>query len=131
MSDYALVFHTLDKILESLDIILERADSITSVDDFLTAPSGVVVMDSICMKLIAVGESVKNLDKITEKKLLMSYPQIPWKNIMGVRDIIVHHYFDVDADEIFRICTEDIPLLRPVICQIIADLKSAGLPHNE
>lgn len=35
MSDYNLVFHTLDKILESLDIILERSEMITSVDDFL------------------------------------------------------------------------------------------------
>lgn len=130
MSDYNLVFHTLDKILESLDIILERSSMITSVDDFLTAPSGVVVLDSICMKLIAVGESVKNLDKITGKKLLTAYPQIPWKHIMGVRDIIVHHYFDVDADEIFRICTEDIPLLRPVVCQIIDDLKTTSLHLN-
>lgn len=53
------------------------------------------------MKLSAVGESVKNLDKITKREFLSNYPEIPWKNVMGVRDVIVHHYFEVDAEEIF------------------------------
>ena len=75
------------------------------------------------MKLTAIGESIKNLDKITNKELLVKYPEIPWRNVMGIRDIIVHHYFDVDADEIFRICKEDIPQLYKVIIKIINDLK--------
>lgn len=54
------------------------------------------------MKLSAVGESVKNLDKITKREFLSNYPEIPWKNVMGVRDVIVHHYFEVDVEEIFR-----------------------------
>ena len=57
------------------------------------------------------------------KELLVKYPEIPWRNVMGIRDIIVHHYFDVDADEIFRICKEDIPQLYKVIIKIINDLK--------
>lgn len=80
-------------------------------------------LDSVCMKLTAIGESIKNLDKITNKELLVKYPEIPWRNVMGIRDIIVHHYFDVDADEIFRICKEDIPQLYKVIIKIINDLK--------
>lgn len=40
------------------------------------------------MKLSAVGESLKNLDKITNHELLPKYPEIPWKNVMGVRDFI-------------------------------------------
>ena len=80
------------------------------------------LLDSVCMKLIAIGESTKNLDKITDKNLLSCYPEIPWKRVMGVRDIIVHHYFDVDAEEIFHICKRDIPLLHQTIKQIIHDL---------
>ena len=44
------------------------------------------------MQLIAVGESLKNLDKITSKKVLSNYPEIDWKKVMGMRDIISHHY---------------------------------------
>lgn len=54
---------------------------------------------------------------------LIHYPQIPWKHVMGIRDIIVHHYFDVDADEIYRICKEDIMPLYQVIKQIMNDLR--------
>lgn len=81
-----------------------------------------ILLDSICMKLIAIGESIKNLDKITNKELLVKYSEIPWKSVMGVRDIIVHHYFDVDADEIFRICKEDIPSLHLVISRMKKEL---------
>lgn len=43
-------------------------------------------------------------------------------NVMGVRDYIVHHYFDVDADIIFNICKEDVPVLSSVINRMIKDL---------
>lgn len=56
---------------------------------------------------------------------MINYPEIPWKNIMGIRDIIVYHYFDIDADEIFRICKEDIPQLLQVIRKMINDLHYA------
>lgn len=79
------------------------------------------------MKLTAIGESIKNLDKVTNKELLAQYPEIPWRYVMGVRDIIVHHYFDVDADEIYRICLEDIPQLQQAIKRMLDDLKMDNL----
>lgn len=87
-------------------------------------------MDSICMKLTAIGESIKNLDKQTNKELLVQYPEIPWKHVMGIRDIIVHHYFDVDADEIYRICQEDLTQLQQVIKQMLDDLKRSKTNHT-
>lgn len=58
------------------------------------------------MKLIAVGESIKNLDKLSNRNLLVKYPQIPWREVMGMRDIIVHHYFEIDADVILSTVRE-------------------------
>ena len=123
MFDKLIAFHTLELIRDSLELIVKRCSDIYSVDDFLLSDSGMMKLDSVCMKLTAIGESIKNLDKITNKELLVKYPEIPWRNVMGIRDIIVHHYFDVDADEIFRICKEDIPQLYKVIIKIINDLK--------
>ena len=123
MFDKLIAFHTLELIRDSLELIEKRWSDIYSVDDFLLSDSGMMKLDSVCMKLTAIGESIKNLDKITNKELLVKYPEIPWRNVMGIRDIIVHHYFDVDADEIFRICKEDIPQLYKVIIKIINDLK--------
>ena len=123
MFDKLIAFHTLELIRDSLELIEKRCSDIYSVDDLLLSDSGMMKLDSVCMKLTAIGESIKNLDKITNKELLVKYPEIPWRNVMGIRDIIVHHYFDVDADEIFRICKEDIPQLYKVIIKIINDLK--------
>lgn len=123
MFDKEMTLHTLDLIDESLLIISERTSSVVSADDFLNSSSGMMLLDSVCMKLIAIGESVKNLDKVTNKELLSCYSEIPWKRVVEVRDIIVHHYFDVDADEILHICSGDIPILHKTIKQIINDLK--------
>jgi uncharacterized protein with HEPN domain len=51
------------------------------------------------MVIIALGEAVKTLDKLSDKKLLPTYPSIEWKKVMGARDIIAHHYFEVDAGD--------------------------------
>lgn len=115
-----IAFHILDLIQKSLERISFRFSDISCPDDFLLSESGM-------MKLTAIGESIKNLDKVTNKELLAQYPEIPWRYVMGVRDIIVHHYFDVDADEIYRICLEDIPQLQQAIKRMLDDLKTDNL----
>lgn len=55
------------------------------------------------MLLIAIGESIKGIDKITNKELLPLYPEIDWKGVMGIRDIIAHHYFDLDAEIVYDV----------------------------
>ena len=119
-----MTLHILELIQASLQEVEKRCEKITEPDDFLTSETGVILMDSICMKLSAVGESIKNLDKITNHELLPKYSEIPWKNVMGVRDFIVHHYFEVDADVIFSICKNDVPILMSVITRMIEDLRS-------
>lgn len=92
MFDKLLVLHMLDLIEQSLSIISERTSDIQSADDFLTSNSGMTLLDSVCMKLIAIGESIKNLDKITNKELLSHYPEIPWKRVMGVMLFVRQSY---------------------------------------
>ncbi|MCD8268342.1 MAG: DUF86 domain-containing protein [Parabacteroides sp.] len=124
MFDKEETLHLLELIESTLSIIEERCRDIVTVDDFLLSDTGMVLMDSVCMKIIAVGESVKNLDKHTGENLLVNYPEIPWKNVMGTRDIIVHHYFDIDADELFRIVKTDVPVLHATINKIIKDFRT-------
>ena len=111
-----LVWHTLNKLENAILILQERTSTIHSVNDFLTTPVGLEKLDAACMVVIAIGESVKNLDKLTEGKLLPTYPNIPWDRVMGARDIMAHHYFDVDADVVFDIVKNDLnPLLQAVV----------------
>lgn len=123
MFDAELIVEILTQVEQAIEVVRQRFSPINSADDFLDSPEGLEKLDSICMKLIAIGESVKNIDKHTHSALLPKYPEIDWKGVKGVRDIISHHYFDLDAEEIFEICTTYVPPLHHTIKTIIADLN--------
>lgn len=113
----------LEDILSAIEKVEERTKNINTIDDFLCSSSGMVLLDATCMLLIAIGESLKNLDKTTDGLLLPTYPSIPWKNVKGLRDIIAHHYFDVDASQILWIIKNEISPLKQAICFFIEELK--------
>ena len=111
----AMVYETLKNIDTAITRLQERSLEIHSVNDYLTSPSGMEKLDAACMVLIALGESVKTLDKLTNKELLKTYPSIDWKGVMGVRDVIAHHYFEVDPDAVFDIIKNDLEPLKIAI----------------
>lgn len=74
------------------------------------------------MQLIAIGESLKNVNKLTDKKLLPKYPTVDWKSIKGICDIISHHYFDLNAEAVFDVCKNDIQTLKETVEQILQDV---------
>ena len=119
----SIALDILDDILSAIERVEERTKDILTIDDFLCSSSGMVLLDATCMLLIAIGESLKNLDKTTEGKLLPTYPSIPWKNVKGMRDIIAHHYFDVDAAQILWIVKNEISPLKSAIQFFIGELK--------
>ena len=110
-----MVYETLKNINTAITRLQERSIDIHSVDDYLMSPTGMEKLDAACMVLIALGESVKTLDKLTEKKLLSTYPSVDWKGVMGVRDIIAHHYFEVDPDAVLDIIKNDLEPLKKAI----------------
>jgi uncharacterized protein with HEPN domain len=111
MYDRDLVIEILEQILTAANRIERRFVDITNPDDFLVSEKGIDKLDAICMMLIAIGENLKNLDKITGGTILPQYPEMDWKGAKGMRDIISHHYFDLDAEVVFFICKDRIPCL--------------------
>jgi len=126
MPDKALLVETLTQIATAAERILKRFESIKSSDGFLKDETGLEKMDAICMQLIAIGESLKNVDKLTDKTLLVNYPQVDWKSVKGMRDIISHHYFDLNAEAVFDVCQNDITVLKAAIEQMIGDVAAAS-----
>jgi uncharacterized protein with HEPN domain len=123
MYDKTLVLEILCQISDAIKTIKQRFEPIKNVNDFTDTPRGMEKLDSICMLLIAVGESLKNIDKITDKKLFLDYIEVDWRGAKGMRDIISHHYFDIDAEEIYNVCDAKLSLLFETIEIIIADLN--------
>ncbi len=118
-----LVLDILEQVYDALVTVKHRCAYAKQVDDFYDTEEGQEKLDSICMKLIAIGESLKNIDKLTDKLLLVQYPSIQWKEIKGIRDILSHHYFDLDAAVIFDICNDEIDMLHTTIATMIEDVK--------
>ncbi len=110
-----MVYETLKNIETAITRLQERTVQIHTADDFLLSPFGMEKLDAACMVIIALGEAVKTLDKLTNKELLPTYPAVDWKKVMGARDIMAHHYFEVDADEVFSIVKNDLEPLKKAI----------------
>lgn len=123
MFDKAFVLAILTQIDEALEKIANRAEPIRSANDFTGSPAGMEKLDSICMLFMAIGEALKNIDKITGGTLLSQYPEIDWKGAIGFRDLIAHHYFDIDAEQVFWICANEVKPLSATIKKMIEDLR--------
>jgi len=124
MYDNELVLDIFYQILEATQKVNQRFEQIETITDFTETSFGMEKLDSICMLLIAIGESLKNIDKITGRELLKQYPEIDWKGAKGLRDIISHQYFDIDAKEIYWVCEKHMPPLLKTIKNIISDLTA-------
>jgi len=123
MFDRELALAGLKNIVWALEQIEKRCASIESPVDFRKDDIGLEKLDSICMQLINIGEALKNIDKITHGKLLVEYSEIDWKRVKGLRDIISHHYFDIDAETIFMVCRQYLEPLKQTVIRMIDDLE--------
>jgi len=75
------------------------------------------------MKILAIGEELKSIDKHSEKQLLQKYEDVDWSKVMGMRDIIAHHYFEMDVEIVFNAAINYVPKMADCIKQIIKDVE--------
>jgi len=122
MYDKMLVLDGLRDIEEALLHIIERTSWIKTANDFEDTPNGIDMLDVVAIRLMAIGEEIKKIDKRTKRQLLAQYPNIDWKKITDLRNLIAHEYFYIDAEDVFDTVQNDIQPLLSTIQQIIADL---------
>jgi uncharacterized protein with HEPN domain len=101
-------------ILESINEI-ERNVKNLSKDKFFELTT---IQDAIVRRLEIIGEAVKNLPDSFKKR----YPEIPWKKIAGLRDVLIHEYFGVDLDLVWKIINKDILKLKKQIERLLEKL---------
>ena len=108
MRNNKIIKNNLDFIFESIEIIEERFKDIKTPDDFMLTPGGTTILDSIAMRLQTLGETIKSIDK-HNPEILSKHNTVDWVEIIKMRDIISHHYLNIDHEEIFNTCKNDIP----------------------
>lgn len=85
-----------------------------SYEEFL---NDIKTQDAVVRNLEIIGEAIKNISEELKEK----YPRVPWKDLAGVRDKLIHHYFGVNLDIVWNIVKEELP---EVILQIEEILKT-------
>ena len=118
------IFAALAKIEQTVVRVIVNSEQITSYNYYYMSPAGMERLESTCMLLIAIGESIKGIDKITNKELLPQYPEVDWKGAMGIRDIIAHHYFELDAEVVFDVVKNEFPNLLQTNRRMMNDLRT-------
>ncbi|TGM62958.1 DUF86 domain-containing protein [Leptospira meyeri] len=109
-------------ILESILLIENRFLKIKFPDDLINSQDGITILDSVAMRLQAIGDSVKSVVKL-DSQFLNKFPEIEWEKIMKMRDVISHHYEGLDHEIIFNICKNKIPELKISINSILNQLN--------
>lgn len=122
MYDPEVICSILKRINEAIETVQQRCENIKSPAFFTDSPQGMEKLDAACMLLMAIGESVKSVDKMTQGQLLSSYDNIDWTGIKGFRDILAHHYFDIDAEQVFWIIRRELEPLSKTIEKMIREV---------
>jgi len=76
--------------------------------------------------LQTIGEAIKNILKTDKESLLSSAPSDCWSNIIKLREIISHHYIDIDAEIVYEICDEELGELKENILKLGKDCNGKG-----
>lgn len=102
----------LNDMLESMKAIENYIHQL-GMDDFLTDSK---TQDAVIRRLEIIGEAAKNIHEEIRGK----YPHVPWKQIAGMRDVLIHAYAGVNIRRVWKVIREDVPRLK----EMVEDLKS-------
>ena len=97
--DVVRLRHMLDAAKRAIEFMQGRAKSDLESDEQLSL--------AVVRLLEILGEAAKNVSEDLRK----DYPDIPWRQIAGTRDRLIHGYFDVDLDIVWQIISTDLPVL--------------------
>lgn len=101
----------LEDILESIERIKKYTKDKT-LEEFLNSYEK---QDAIMKRLEVIGEAVKNIPQEIRKE----YPKIPWRDMAGIRDVLIHEYFGVNMKRVWDAAKNDIPKLKKQILELL------------
>ena len=110
-----VIRENLLNIRKSILMLQEWNEGVQSTDEWTSTSSGMQKLAANCMLIEAIGEAVKQVDKRAGREFLNQRPEIPWQDVMSMRNHIAHGYFDLDDAYVLAVVQHDLqPLLEAV-----------------
>jgi uncharacterized protein with HEPN domain len=103
-------------ILDAIDRITEYTKNLNSPDEYFKSK---LVFDATLMNFINIGEMVDRLPK----ELKDRHPGLDWQKIKDFRNLVAHDYLGVDAEEVWQIIKNDLPILQTELSKILISLQ--------
>jgi len=104
-------FFYIENILQSIS----RIQLYISSKDYTTFVGDFIVQDAVVRQLEIIGEATKRITKDFRN----NNPEIPWSDMAGMRDILIHDYIDVDIDIVWKTASESIPKLKTLLEKLV------------
>lgn len=101
-------------LIHILESINEIENNVAGMSESKFSRS-ITIQDATVRRLEIIGEAVRNFPDSFRKK----YAKIPWKKIAGLRDVLIHGYFSVDMELVWKIVNKDIPKLKKQITNLL------------
>jgi uncharacterized protein with HEPN domain len=95
-----------------------KLEKITQRITFIEFSNTIEIFLSVVKLIEIIGEAVKNIPD----DIRVNYPDIPWKNIAGMRDKLVHEYWAIDEQLVWQVTQKNLPQLKGTIVRIIEDV---------
>lgn len=111
----------IQDIFESIEIIEKYARDV-SEEEFLDKEDNLQMQDAIIRRLEIIGEAVKNLPTDFKE----NYSEVDWKQIAGMRDILIHEYFGINLERVWETAQKDLPELKEKILKILKDIEKSN-----
>ncbi len=110
----------VEDIITAIEKAMEFIENI-NYEDFLKDDK---TTSAVIRKLEIIGEAVKNIPN----KVKRDYPKIPWKEMAGMRDKLIHEYFGVDLKRAWKTTKEDLPPLKLLLKEILKNWEYKNSP---
>ena len=102
-------------MLESISYIRDHIKDVYW-DEF---KGSILVQDAVLRRITIIGEATKSIPGNVRSR----YPDVPWKDIAGMRDKLVHDYLGVILERVWEVCIEDLPSLEERLKVILSELE--------